>query len=134
MQDIRRILGFRLSLSLWARLLPLLVRGHRLGELLRCAEPPPGTPYRGLAARRIVRCVRRTCRRPWLMRAQPCLREGLLAYRFLRRAGYRPVLHFGVDRSSVTDTAMIAHCWITLDDQILLNPPPPRYVEIHRLG
>jgi len=134
MHEMKRALGFRLSLSLWARLLPLLVRGRRLAELLRRAEPSPGTPYQGLAAWRIVRCVKRACRRPWLMRDQPCLREGLLAYRFLRRAGYRPVLHFGVDRGSIATTTMIAHCWVTLDGEMMLNPPPPRYIEIHRIG
>ncbi|HEX6000466.1 MAG TPA: lasso peptide biosynthesis B2 protein, partial [Hyphomicrobiaceae bacterium] len=74
--------------------------------------------------------VKRATRRPWLMRDRPCLRQGLLAMRFLRLAGYRPVLHFAIDRTSVSRDVLSAHCWVSLDGEVLLNPATPSMVEI----
>ena len=74
--------------------------------------------------------MKRATRRPWLMRDRPCLRQGLLAMRFLRLAGYRPVLHFALDRTSVASSVLSAHCWVTLDGKVLLNPATPTMVEI----
>jgi hypothetical protein len=130
----RAVIAFRLSLALWALLMPLLAHRCPLAGLLRRTEPSPRTPFQGLAARFIVQRVKRACRRPILMRDRPCLREGLLAYRFLRRAGYCPVLHFGIDRASVARPTMAAHCWVTLDGEVLLNPPPPDHIEIYTAG
>jgi hypothetical protein len=110
--------------------LPLLARRRDLNALLALTRVGGGEPYRGLAPSLIVRRVRLTTRRPWLMRDRPCLRQGLLAMRFLRLAGYRPVLHFGVDRTTVTRNVLSAHCWVTLDDEVLFNPATPTMVEI----
>jgi hypothetical protein len=64
------------------------------------------------------------------MRDRRCLREGLLAFRFLSMAGYRPVLRFGVERTSLNRSSLSAHCWIELDQTVILNPPTPGMVEI----
>jgi hypothetical protein len=121
---------FRLSLWTWARLLPLLVHNRSLGSVVALAHVGTDAPYRGLAPGYIVRRVRRATRRPRLMRDRPCLRQGLLAMRFLRLAGHRPVLHFGVDRTSVARGVLSAHCWVTLDGEVILNPADPAMVEI----
>jgi Transglutaminase-like superfamily len=134
MCTINRVIAFRLNLALWALIVPVLALRYPLAELLRRTQPSSRTPFRGLAARFIVRRVKRACRRPVVMRDRPCLREGLLAYRFLRRAGYCPVLHFGIDRASVARPGMVAHCWVTLEGEVLLNPPPPDHIEIHTVG
>jgi len=127
---LRRI-RFRIALWCWARLVPILASGgRRLSALLALAKPRETTPYQGLAADYIVRRVKKATRRPWVMRDRPCLREGLLAVRFLRLAGYDPSLHFGVDRESVMRDALSAHCWVVLDEKTLLNPPSPGMVEI----
>lgn len=124
-------LRFRVALWLWARLLPVLAWERKLDSLLALSMPVSGTtPYRGLAADYIVRRVKKSTRRPWLMRDRPCLRDGVLALRFLRLAGYAPILHFGVDRESVTRDALSAHCWVALDRKTILNPPAPSMVEV----
>ena len=114
MTALRKV-RFRLSLWAWALLLPLLAWRRDLTALLALTRVGPDEPYAGLAPGYIARSVKRTTRRPWLMRDRPCLREGLLAMRFLRLAGYEPVLHFAVDRTSVTRNVLAAHCWVTLD-------------------
>src|SRR5690554_61048 len=114
---------FRLALSLWARLVPILAWERDLSSLLAASKPPPATPYRGLQPDYIVRRVKKATRRPWLMRNRPCLRDGVLAFRFLRLAGYQPSLHFAVDRESVARDVLAAHCWVVLDQKTVLNPP-----------
>jgi hypothetical protein len=119
-----------MSLRLWAVHLPWIARGGALAPLLQKIEPPASTPYAGLEASYIAKRVKRATRRPWLMRDRTCLREGLLAYRFLKLAGFKPALHFGLDRTSVAGDHLSAHCWVVLDGQIVLNPPTPGMVEI----
>jgi hypothetical protein len=121
---------FRLGLWAWARMLPPLAWRRGLEALVRLTEVGPGAPYRGLAPDYIARRVKRATRHPWLMRDRPCLRQGLLAVRFLRLAGYHPVLHFGVDRASVQRDLLSAHCWVSLDGAVVLNPASPGMVEI----
>jgi hypothetical protein len=58
------------------------------------------------------------------------LREGVLADRFLRLAGFEPELHFGVERQSIEQHTLKAHCWVVLDDKIILNPPATPMIEV----
>lgn len=119
--------------SLWvaARLLPVLAARRELGPLLAASTPPDGsTPYRGVGAGVIVRRVAALTARPWRMRGRRCLREGLLAFRYLRLAGLPAVLRFGVDKASLGEPRMKAHCWVTVGDAIVLNPPASGMVEI----
>jgi hypothetical protein len=125
-----RKIRFRLSLQVWALLLPLLAVRRDLAALLALTRVEADEPYRGLTPGYIVRRVKRATRQPWLMPDRPCLRQGLLAMRFLQLAGYRPVLHFAIDRASVTRSVLAAHCWVTLDGEVLLNPVTPAMVEI----
>jgi hypothetical protein len=113
---------FRLNLWIWARLLPLLAWNRGLRSVVRLTEVGTRVPYRGFAAGYIVRSVERVTCRPMLMRDRPCLRRGLLATRFLRLAGYRPALHFAVDRTSVSKSVLSGHCWITLSGELMLSP------------
>lgn len=124
-------LPLRPSLWLAARLLPVLAAKRELGPLLAASTPPDGSmPYRGAAAADIVGHVTALTARPWRMRGRRCLREGLLAFRYLRLAGFPAVLRFGVDRTSLGETRMKAHCWVTVGDEVVLNPPQPGMVEI----
>ncbi|MCL4766616.1 MAG: lasso peptide biosynthesis B2 protein [Hyphomicrobiaceae bacterium] len=126
-----RKLRFRLALWCWARLVPALAWKRNLNSLLAlAADPGSASPYRGLAPDYTARRVKRAVRRPWLMRDRPCLREGVLAMRFLRLAGYRPELHFAVDRTSVVREVLSAHCWVVLDGRPLLNAPTASMVEV----
>lgn len=123
-----------LRLRLWwsARLLALrLSPDLALENLLALAEPEPADRYfAGMPAATIVRAVRRTLRHPILMRDRRCLREGLLAYRYLAGAGYRPRLHFGIDPEIVRNQRTLAHCWVTLDGKIVIGDLGRDLVEI----
>ena len=130
MQPLLTRLCLRLALRFWALRVPWIARAGVLAPLLEKIEPPLAAPYAGLEAAYIAKRVKRATRRPWVMRNQTCLREGLLAYRFLRLAGFKPALHFGLDRASVAKHHLSAHCWIVLDGKAFLNPPAPDIVEI----
>jgi hypothetical protein len=93
-------LRFKTALWLWARLVPVLAWRRDLPSLIDATAPPPRVAYRRLSADYIARRVRRATRKPILMRDRPCLRDGLLGYRFLRLAGFEPELHFGVEPAS----------------------------------
>jgi len=123
-------LRFKLSLWLAARSMPARIRGLDLAPLIALYEAGPERPYAGLPAAEIVASVRRVTRHPWTMRNRRCLRQGLLAYRYLTLAGYDPELHFGVDRASVGGAKISAHCWIVLDGKVELVPPSPGMVTV----
>ncbi|MCX7304459.1 MAG: lasso peptide biosynthesis B2 protein [Hyphomicrobiales bacterium] len=108
---------FRLDLWLAARSLPWRVSGKPLDQILAMASPEGRSDYPGLAAEYIARRVRKSVRRPLLMRDRRCLREGLLGFEFLSRAGYAPELHFAVEPASVAKDRIAAHCWVCLDGQ-----------------
>lgn len=122
---------FRVNLSVAARLLPAFVKRISLAETLRLATPLAGkTGYVELKPAEIVRAVVRATRRPWLMRDRRCLRQGVLAFHFLTLAGHRPVLHFGVVPSTISMPRPRAHCWVSVQGFIILNPPMEPMVEI----
>lgn len=128
--EMIKYVRFRAALWLWARMVPVLAWRSDLITLLARVTPSDRTPLAGLPAAAILRHAKRSVRRPWLMVDRPCLREGLLADRFLRLAGYAPELHFGLDRASVRRDQLSAHCWIELDGRTVLNPPGDGMVEI----
>jgi hypothetical protein len=124
-------LRFRLALWGWARALPFFARGSRLDRLLAVSMPPPGAvPYPGLTVETVVAAVKRATARPRRMRGTRCLREGILAFRFLRLAGHPAVIAFGVERDSVGTTGLKAHCWVTVDGRCVINPPYPGIVPV----
>ena len=95
--------------------------------LLAAATPPPGpAPYRGLPPEEIIESVRRVVAQPWLMRDRRCLRASLLAFRFLRLAGFPAVIHFAI--SPPAPDLLRAHSWVTLNGTCLLDPPEPGMV------
>lgn len=122
----------RFRAALWwdARLLPFRVGRLPLQSVLALARPDPHRHYGDLPLAYIVKHVRRTSRRPILMRDRRCLREGLLACRFLAAAGYEPELHFGIDRNSTRERAVQAHCWVVHRGETVLNPPQMNMVPI----
>lgn len=128
----RRLLDRRFRAALWvtARTMPLRVRGMALKPLLELYEPGSLRPFVGIAPAAMLEAVRRVTHHPWGMRDRRCLRQGLLAYRYLSMAGFSPALHFGVDRNSIADPRISAHCWIVLDGKVVLNPPVEAMVTV----
>ena len=124
-----RYLRLNLAIRIWALWIPMLARETELSRLLARTAPPSHRPYVGFSAATIWRCCRKAVKRPVLMRSRPCLREGLLLNRYLVMAGHTPTLHFGVDRASIREPRIRAHCWLTLGNRVF-NPPSPEIVEI----
>jgi hypothetical protein len=116
-------LCFRIELFVHQHLLPLRIWRADMRQILTSFEPKASTVYSRLDSAYIMRRVRKAVRPPVLMRERPCLREGLLAYHFLRKAGYDPALVFGVDAASLHSVKPEAHCWIRLDGKDVFNPP-----------
>lgn len=129
-------IGFRIELWWRARVLPLQLHHRPLDAVVALANAAPAMRYRDLPVAYIVKRVGRTVRRPWLMRDRRCLREGLLAFRFMAAAGHAPELHFGIERTSVKGAQLKAHCWVVNAGETVLNPPTETMVPvyIHRLG
>lgn len=126
----------RFGLELWlaARLLPIRVRGRTFAEVLALAPLDEPTPYAGLPLRYITRRVQRVVRHPWLMKDRQCLREGLLGFRFLSRAGFTPELRFAVDRGTVETDDITAHCWVSVDETPVISDTEPEMVTVYIHG
>jgi hypothetical protein len=113
---------FRIALWCHAKSMPLRLTADRpLAWVLSFADRARGTTYPGLSAEYILKHVARVTRRPYFMRERRCLRQGLLAFRFMKAAGHDVELHFGIDRTHLQDIR--AHCWIVHDGRVVLNPP-----------
>jgi hypothetical protein len=122
---------FRAELWFWARTLPLRCRKSiGFADVLRVADAGASRRYAGLDAAYVARRAKKAARRPWVMRDRRCLREGILAYRFLTLAGIPATIHFGVDRTSIDKAKLEAHCWVSAPDMPVLNPPEPTMVTI----
>ncbi|WP_419909225.1 lasso peptide biosynthesis B2 protein [Hoeflea sp.] len=122
---------FRAELWLTARLLPMLVARRNLESAMRLADGGGAPRYKGLSVEQISAAVLQVTRRPWLMRNRRCFRQGILGYRFLKMAGYRPELHFAIDARSLNAPTIDAHCWVVLDDKPVLNDIMDGMVPIH---
>lgn len=124
-------LRFKIELWIRARLLPLQLRRVSLEKALERANPATLSTYSGLSVAYVVTRVQRTLRRPWLMRDQRCLRQGILGFRFLRAAGHDARLHFGVVESSLSAERIAAHCWVTVEGETVLGGQEADFVPIH---
>ncbi|MBU2193131.1 MAG: lasso peptide biosynthesis B2 protein [Alphaproteobacteria bacterium] len=129
--QVLEMLPFRWHLWIVARYLPVLAKRSPLKRLLDFATPARTVPaYEALSAEVILQAVTEVTARPLRMRGRRCLREGLLAFRFLSLAGYRPVLHFGLLPDTARSDHPRAHCWVDLDGRTVLNPATVRTVEL----
>jgi hypothetical protein len=116
---------FPLRSHVWlvATLFPLLERLLPLRGLLWLAERPGGwTPYRGVAAERIIALIAHRLRNPYYMRRRRCFRQGMMQFHFLRLAGVPVVMHFGVLGPATSGQRLHAHCWVNIDGHDV-HPP-----------
>lgn len=112
---------FRLWLWLSARTLPFRIVGKSFEQILAISRMDQRADFKGLPLDYVSACVRKAVRRPWLMRDRRCLREGLLGFEFLTRAGYLPELHFALDPASLSEDRIRAHCWVCLDGEPVIG-------------
>jgi Transglutaminase-like superfamily len=100
-------------MGVWVLVLHVLVRVLPLPRVVRIAEPRSLTssPHQR-DVRRIVALAQavtsRATRRPETM----CLVRSLVAYRYLARAGVRPELHVGFER---TEGTLRGHAWVVVE-------------------
>lgn len=124
---------FPISLYVSARLLPLYLKRAPLQKIVQLATPEP--ELRGslsLTHDEITSSVKSVLSRPWRMAGRRCLREGVMAFHYLSLAGHEPVFHFAVNAASLATARPRAHCWISIDGKVVLNPPEPGMVEVFR--
>ena len=120
-----RRFGFWLRLWTRAKILPWQLHQRSFEAVLELAQPPNQHSFAGLSADYIAAAVVRVTRRPWLMRENRCLRQGVLGFRFLSAAGFAPKLLFGIDASSMQSDRLAAHCWVSLNGQSLVSEQLP---------
>ena len=119
-QKINRFLTKIIAFAdIWisAKILPLQVHSKDFQGVLELAEGSPVNMYRHLSPKFISKCVMKSTFRPWLMRDRRCLRRSIVCYRFLRKSGHLPQIHFSVDHKSLNSDKTKAHCWVALDGE-----------------
>ena len=106
-----------LGWDIWldARKLPYQIGEMDLSIALAWADVPADPRWSGVGTDFILRRVRRSVKHPILMRHRRCMRRGLLGFKYLRKAGFDPVLKFAVVEKSLTSKKLDAHCWVCLD-------------------
>ncbi|MEE9374728.1 MAG: lasso peptide biosynthesis B2 protein [Rhizobiaceae bacterium] len=112
-----------LRADIWfhAKLMPLVLKFQSFSTMLNNADVANVDRYQGVPTEAISKLVIRSTHHPWFMRNRRCLRQGLIGYQFMRKAGYRPELHFGVEVESLDAPNINAHCWVVLDGKPVLN-------------
>jgi Transglutaminase-like superfamily len=133
MNSSGRKLGFlpNLEILLLARFLPLLLYRQDLNATLKTIDVGAHIRFENVLPDTIRDRVISVTHRPWLMRNRRCLRQGILGMRYLRKAGYNPVLKFGIDTRSVSKNKIAAHCWVELNGKPLINDIMEHMVVIH---
>ncbi len=119
----------RVHVGLLATFIPLLVKFISLPRLAKLLTPPGWLGlYRRASAELIVETVHRRLATPRNMKRRSCLREGLVLFHFLKLAGIPAVMHFCVYQQQENSSRMHAHCWVTVDDAAILEPPANPHV------
>jgi hypothetical protein len=111
----------RLSTTPWERLAPRIAAD---GGQQRSGSLDPEL------LRRIAFAVQAAAANvPW---RATCLPQALAAQALLKRHGYFPTIHLGVER--VGDDALDSHAWLTCDGAVVIGGEHlGRFTEIHRL-
>ena len=92
-------------------------------ELQDNARPDPGLPLRIAFAIRAA-----AANLPW---RPNCFPQAIAGRALLRRHGFAPTIHLGVER--IGDDALAGHAWLSCGDTIVLGGEElGRYTEIHR--
>jgi hypothetical protein len=113
-----------------AKLLPIRVYSSDFQAVLALAESSPMNIYQGLTPQYISRCVMKATSRPWFMRDRRCLRRSIICYRYLRKSGFSPNIHFSVDQKSFAKAKSVAHCWVEMDGDEIIETELPDMARI----
>lgn len=100
----------------WALVLPLLKQAVPVKSLARIMHLHPDRVTRSPAREEhIVIFARWAARLIRWKNGGNCLERGLIAYRYLGRAGAHPLLVVGLER--VGDSQLVGHAWVLVDGQ-----------------
>jgi hypothetical protein len=125
------IIALKVEIWIAARLLPFTIGSTDFSQMLQNVDAPVSERYKFIAPEIIALVTKAATRHPWLMRNRRCLREGLIGYRFMRKAGYQPELHFGIEDKSLKHDRINAHCWVVLNGKPIVNDTLPDMTTIH---
>jgi hypothetical protein len=125
------LLLLRAEIWLSASLLPFVLPFRNFSQMLEDADVDVSHRYAGLSTSLIANTLIKTTRHPWLMRDRRCLRQGLIGYRYLRKAGYQPELHFGVEANSLDEEVINAHCWVVVEGKPVISEKLPDMETVH---
>ena len=124
-----------LHIRLVAASIPLLDRLLTLERMLKLLTPHrPSRMYAAVEPDTLATMVRRRLREPRQMRRRACLRLSLVLYHFLRLAGRDAVFHTAVYPPSMDPKRLHAHCWVTVGDTCICEPPGSKAVEMFTYG
>ena len=106
-----------------ATVLPLLVRAFSLPRLVRLLDagsvPEPEEPVDPEPTIRLTQAV---LRRNFAMFRSNCMKQSLLLFHFLGKAGYPTHIRFGI---KLVDGEIDGHCWLEHNGQPIAEPADP---------
>lgn len=109
-----------------ARLLPLrFPKGSNLQSIVEFLGGATKGKFPNISVEDVIAAVLRATRHPWFMRDRRCLRQGILAFRYLKAAGHEPVIHFGIEPDSLKEKKVRAHCWVTVNGRPVMSDRLP---------
>jgi len=115
------LLCLKTDIWLTARFVPAWIGWRDLAGILRVADARKSKLYAEIDAETIARLALAATCKHWIMRNRRCLRQGIVGYRFLTKAGFYPELHFGVGATSTATAKTPAHCWVVLNGKPIIN-------------
>jgi transglutaminase superfamily protein len=119
----------RLHVEALALAIPALALAIPIRRLLAIFTPRSVLPiYAPFAASEIAGVVKQRLRRPWAMRTTRCLREGLMTFYLMRRAGIPAVLHICV--YPFDGRRNRAHCWVAVTGACVTTSPVAPFATI----
>ena len=131
--EILNQLGVWRVFEIWSStvILPFWLYRKDFAATLKYFDVKDDEKYNKVDQEIICKCVGLTTRKPWLMRDRRCLRQALLAMKFLRKANLNPIIHFGVDIKTMSNPSLSAHCWVELNDLPVMNDILENMIVVH---
>jgi len=129
-------LGFLLVFEIWLATitLPFWLYKKDFAATLKYFDVNSDDKFKNIDQTLIYNCIGLTTKKPWLMRDRRCLRQGLLAMRFLKKASFEPTIHFGVDMNTMSSPSLSAHCWVEINNIPVMNDILEDMIIVHSVS